>query len=115
LKRPNWGRIYMLLARVDELQEKPEQALANFLTAISLGERQPEIVRRAVEMLKDRQRFAQAEGLIQTLLENPPISQGLQILAAEIAVRAGNPRAFELANDAIKNDSGDYRDHLWLG
>jgi tetratricopeptide (TPR) repeat protein len=52
--RPAWGRLFVVLAQLDELEGLNDAALANYKEAIDKGERQEFVVRRAVELYRDR-------------------------------------------------------------
>jgi tetratricopeptide (TPR) repeat protein len=116
IRRPSWARVPMLLGRIDELEGRYEQALTSYLQALQLGERKQDFVKRTVELLSDRQRYAEAEGVLRRLLESAPISKDLQQMAAQIALQASNPaQAVYAAREAVNESSPDYRDHLWQG
>jgi tetratricopeptide (TPR) repeat protein len=117
-RRPGWARIPLLEARIAELERNPERAIAGYLKAIEGGEKQPETILRAVQLLNQNRRQAEADRLVQGLLEESPAPATGTIgkLAAESALRQGDPkRAVALARQAVRADSTDYRDHLWLG
>jgi tetratricopeptide (TPR) repeat protein len=115
-RRPGWARVPLALGQIDDLQGNEDRAIQNYLEAISHGERQLDVVRRAVELLYKRRRYAEAELVIQRLPEQAPLFGDLQRLAAEVFLRNGNyARALDLAATAVPPDSKDYRDHLWLG
>ena len=114
--RPAWSRVPLLAARISELLDDEEQALKQYTRAIELGERNTSAIRRAIELLTDRQRFLEADRLIRGLEEQyNPFSAGLARLAAEVSLRLDNfDRALDIARQAAA-DSKEYRDHIWLG
>src|SRR5205809_211587 len=86
---PGWSRVPVLEAGLEELDDNPERAVECYQRALELGNRQPAIIRRVVQLLFERRRYAEAEQVIRKLLEHDhaPISGDLGRLAAEIALR----------------------------
>ena len=115
-RRPNWSRVYLCLGQVSDLEGQEERALVHYLRAIELGERQLDLVRRVVRLLYDRHRYTEAELVLQRLPEQSLIAGDMPQLVAEVSMQSGNfNRAPDLARQAIKADSRDYRDYIWLG
>jgi tetratricopeptide (TPR) repeat protein len=115
-QRPTWSAALVAKADLEVLKGNAEPAIANYRKAIELGESSPQVIRQLVQLLYDRQRFAEADQEIQRLQKHTLIAANLQHLAADISLRNENPaRAVELAHEAVAADSSDYRDHLWLG
>jgi tetratricopeptide (TPR) repeat protein len=117
-QRPAWARVPLLEAGLEELDGNLERAVESYQRAIELGNRQPGIIRRVVQLLFERRRYAEAEQIIRKLLEqeHTPVSGDLGRLAAEIALRnQQHERALELASQVVPAASRDYRDHIWLG
>jgi tetratricopeptide (TPR) repeat protein len=115
-RRPEWSRVPLLEAEIAELEGNPERAIEAYVRAIDRGEREPRAIRRVVGLLNARRRFAEADRVVQKLLEQAPPSGTLGQLAAEMSLRhQDQQRALELASRAVSSDSKDYRDHLWLG
>jgi cellulose synthase operon protein C len=115
-QRPTWSAALVAKADLEVLKTNPEQAIANYRKAIELGETSPQVIRQLVQLLYDRQRFAEADQEIQRLQKRTVVAADLQRLAADISLRNDAPaRAVELAQEAVSADSTDYRDHLWLG
>ncbi len=115
-RRPGWSRVPLALAGIDELDGNPDRAVENYQKALELGDRQFAVVRRLVELLYERHRYAEADEAIRKLQEQAPISNDLCRLAAEVSLRNLNAdRALRLAHQAVPGESADYRDRLWLG
>jgi tetratricopeptide (TPR) repeat protein len=114
--RPAWPLVPLLAARLYERQEQGDLALENYLTAIDLGERSPAAIRRAMELLAERERYMEADQLLNRLeQEQVLLFSDLGRVASEISVRLNQlDRAVEIARQ-IAGDSKDWRDHLWLG
>jgi tetratricopeptide (TPR) repeat protein len=115
-RRPGWSRVPVCQAQIDELDRKPERALADYLQAVELGERDPEVIGRAVRLLAQRQRYFEADRVLRLLPEATPLRGEYQRLAAEVSLQSRDyARAMRLARKAVAADSADYRDHVWLG
>lgn len=116
-RRPGWARVPLALAQLDDLQGKPEAAVANFLRAVLLGEQRPAVIQQLVRVLTDRGHHLAAEEMIRKLrAQSPSLLVGLERPAAEVALfKRDINQALELARKAVPSDSKDYRDHIWLG
>jgi tetratricopeptide (TPR) repeat protein len=115
-RRPAWGRVALGQAQVEDLAGNGERAIGLYQRAIDVGERDPSVIQRLVQLLVPRQRYIEAEQAIRLLPESALQSGPFQRLAAEALLRTDNiSRALELARTAVSKDSRDYRDHLWLG
>jgi cellulose synthase operon protein C len=120
-KRPNWSRLVLLQAFLADRSQHWDQAVNDYLQAIELGERKPEVVRRVIELLLDpekRGRKGDSELAIQTLADyeekdgvlTPPLAK----LATEIALNDGDrTKAKELIPQAVNNNSKSAPDFLW--
>jgi cellulose synthase operon protein C len=115
--RQSWSRIPLLTAGIYDQQGKVDVALKNYLEAIDMGEHDPNAVQRAVQLLFQKQRFADADRLLHQLDEQKvPFSNDMNRFGAEAALRGGDfDRALALARKAAAADSKRYQDHLWLG
>ena len=115
-QRPNWGRVPLCEAEIDDLQGNGVAALVNYRRAIQMGERGTLATRRAVELLYQHGRHAEAYQLLRDMPE-PTFSAGnLPRVAAEVALRAQDKaRALSYAQKAVANESKDFRDYIWLG
>jgi tetratricopeptide (TPR) repeat protein len=65
--RPGWGRVYVALAQLDELEGLNDSALNNYKEAIDKGERQEFVIRRAVDLYRERRQDDQAALLLNSL------------------------------------------------
>ena len=65
--RPGWGRVFVALAQIDELEGLNDAALANYKEAIDKGERQEYVIRRAVDLFRERRQEDQAALLLNSL------------------------------------------------
>jgi tetratricopeptide (TPR) repeat protein len=114
--RRDWTRLALLEAIADELENKLASATSHYLRALELGERDPAVVARAARLLYERRRYPEADQAIRILEAYGPLERDLARLAADIATAqpGGGERALILARQAVRPDSRDYRDHLWL-
>lgn len=115
-RRPNWTSMLLLEAEVAELEGSPERALVAYLRAIERGECRPDVVQRVVGLLVQQGRTAEADRMIRRLVEQAPPSGPMAQLAAEMAMRGGDTsEALDFARRAVRPDSTDVGEHLWLG
>src|SRR5256885_5435656 len=90
-QQPGWPRVALRQAELDELEAKPQQALEHYCRAIDCGERRPSVLRRTVQLLQERQNYAQADAVLRNLQEQAPLSNDLQRMAAEISLQKLDP------------------------
>lgn len=114
--RPAWSRVALLAAHLCEQEGNEELAIEQYLRAVNLGERNPQAIRRLVQLLAERQRYAEADRVLRTIEEQSmPLSAELNRLASDISLRLDDfDRALELARQAARV-SNQYQDHVWLG
>lgn len=114
-RRPDWPRIPLLEARIDEIEGKWEQVIENGVKAVELGERQPRFLRRLMQLLLERRLYPQAEQVLFLIEEQAPLPPDLARDAADVAAWQNNaPRARQLAAQLFPSAPRDYRDLLWL-
>ena len=115
--RPSWSRLPLLVAGIYDQQRKYDRALENYQEAIKLGERNPEAIRRAVQLLYERHRYAEAEGMLHRLDEQQmPMTPELERMRVELDLMEG--KNVELSRlDAKKNisDPNNYQEQIWRG
>jgi tetratricopeptide (TPR) repeat protein len=113
---PSWSAVPSLVARVHQAQNKTDWALKNYMDAVELGERDPQIIRQALRLLFDKQRYSDADRLLRQLQRQQlPFSPDMNRVSAELAVHQGDfERALGIARKAAAQTK-DYQDHLWLG
>jgi tetratricopeptide (TPR) repeat protein len=63
-RRRTWPRVPLLAAQIDELEGKPRQAAANYVRAVELGDREPDVIRHAARLLSEQGRPAEARRLL---------------------------------------------------
>lgn len=77
-KRPSWSRAYLALAQLDELEGLNDSALQNLLKAIEFGERQEAVIRRTVDLLRERKQYQEAAVLLNKLHSEVVLPDDLQ-------------------------------------
>src|SRR5262249_21908038 len=114
IARPNWSRVPFLLGEIAEAEGKEELALSYHLEAIKLGERSTLVAARAIALLYQRLRFAEADRVIRSLQEQQaPFSNEMTRLATEISLKlSDNVQALALATSAAAS-SKDPAEHVW--
>jgi cellulose synthase operon protein C len=113
--RPNWSRIASLQAEIFERQSQPRLAIAAYLEAIRLGEQNPESVARAVGLLYQAGRYAEAEQVVSKLhSQHGTLSSDLLRLATQVSLRLQNyERAVSWAMEAAERSQLAH-DRVWL-
>ncbi len=117
VRRPRWSRVAWTLGSLDELEDHPLEAAQNYQKAFDLGERHPELMRRALSLSQELHRYDQAEEMIRRweTTPNTPISPEINRLAAEVSlVRQEPQQALLRAARAVSENSSNFEDHLWL-
>lgn len=77
-ERPAWPRADVALARIAEAEGRTDAALKHFQEAIAHGDRQEAVIRRAVELLRDRRQDDAAAALLNTLAGEVPLPDDLE-------------------------------------
>jgi tetratricopeptide (TPR) repeat protein len=113
--RPSWPRIVALTAIVYGQMGKLDSALNSYLEAIELGERNPQIIQRAIQLLFAKQRYDDANRLLHQFEQQTAVSPDMNRLSASVALQQKDfDRAVETARKAAAG-SKNYETHLWLG
>lgn len=114
-QHPDWPRVPLQQARVEELSGRPDLAARHYERAVDLGEAPAAAVERLMQLLLERQEFLRAEEILSRVAARGPLPAALARLGAEVA--AGNrnaPLARARARQVVRLPSNDYRDYLWL-
>lgn len=77
-KRTAWSRGYLALAQLDELEGLTDSALQNLMKAIDLGDRQEAVIRKAVDLLRERKQYQEAAVLLNKLHREVVLPDDLQ-------------------------------------
>jgi tetratricopeptide (TPR) repeat protein len=114
-RRADWARVPLLEGELHELEGDQGKALDSYLRALELGEMQPRLVGRVLQLLHERKRYAEAEKLLRKAQERMELPAGVGRLAAETALQTGDrERALELARQTVSPKTKDFRELLWL-
>ncbi len=114
-ERPNSPQVPLAQASIYELEHRRDLALEQYRRAFNLGNHDPEVVRRLVELHYERKEYTEAEAILRQLPEGAEIPENLQQVAAEVSLQAGKLlKALELAEKAVHDDSKDYAKQMWL-
>lgn len=117
-RRPAWAPVVLAKAYVEDLSGNQEGAIQGYRQAIDLGERGPEIVIRALQMLASRGRYDQADEVIRKVLGGDATIQEPKFyrLAAEVALRVKDiPRALDYGAKSVEAKTTNPADLLWRG
>ncbi len=117
-QRPSWPAVLLAKAEIEKMKGNTDQAIANYRSAMDLGDRSARTVRPLVQLLYQSQRYGEADQVMELMRQQhqQALSPDLQRLWAEINWRNHNPaRAMQLINEAVTPESNNYQDHLWLG
>ena len=98
-------------------QHRDDEALQHYLRAVKSGDRDLELIRLLLQMLYDRQRYQEADQVIQSLDSGQTaLTPEIDSIRTRILAQWGPfDQAWESANRAYDANSTDYRDHLWHG
>jgi tetratricopeptide (TPR) repeat protein len=114
--RPKWSSVALLRAEIKEMEKDPAAALDFYRQAIELGERRPEVVLRAVQLLFARRQYEEANNLFKRMEKQTLLTGELGRMAAEVSLRnQDRERTLELVRQSVKQNAKDYRQLLWLG
>jgi tetratricopeptide (TPR) repeat protein len=131
-QRPNWPVLQLADAELQELKLRAaeadparkreamnaaERAADRYLQAINLGESNPTVIRRALELLYRCNRANDAAKIMDRFRDRTEIMEPIQRIAANLsAKRADFAAALEQAERIVNVEkSTDLRDLLWLG
>lgn len=115
-RRPDWGRVALLRATVEELEGHPEKTIEALQRAMKQGERPPAVVRRLVVMLYQAGRYEEADRVIREQAGSAPLADDMKRLDAQALTQLPNEkeRALALAREAVPAENANARDRVWL-
>jgi predicted Zn-dependent protease len=121
--RPSWPRVPALAGELEELAGNKDRARALYLAAIQGGEGRLLVFSRAVRLLYEQRRYAEADALVRRMRPQVLAVGELERVAAQAALLspggqkdpAAVRRALALARRAAPDSSKDFRAHLWRG
>lgn len=115
-QRPAWVRIPLLFAEVEIQSGDVSAAIEQLQEAIiTLGERNPAVLGRAVSLLFGQRRFIEADQIVRRLQERQSLVASNMIRSAsEISMRLNDTsRALDLA-EQLARESDSEGDKIWL-
>ena len=113
--RSNWSRCVLLLGQVHDWLGQNEPAIANYSKALQLGERQPALIRRLVQMLFASRKFDEANAVLKLAQQSNSLTEDLARFASNLSVQLEDyGRALTLATDAARSPGATQGDLLWL-
>lgn len=115
--RKDWSRIPLVEAGIHDQQGRPDMALKCYMEAMDMKERNPNAIRRMIQLLFQTRQYAEAvRRLEQIEKEQSELSSELIQALAEGELQLGDSSsALEKARKAVAADSKDFQQHLWLG
>jgi tetratricopeptide (TPR) repeat protein len=126
-RRPDWPRGPLALAMLDEeeyadagqdeelKQAKLESAIASYRRAIELGLRDPDVVRRCIQLLCQAQRGGEALEVYGQMPAGGQLTPELGLMASQVAVANREyHRAEEIARKAVEANPKDFQARVWL-
>jgi predicted Zn-dependent protease len=115
-QRPNWHPVIQARAELDELQGRPDQAIANYRRAVDLGSRDPQAMKQLLILLSQAQRFDEVEQLLLRMQKQYGTTEEVvRYYVAHSYQRRDFKKAELLIKQIIASNSTNYRDHLWMG
>jgi tetratricopeptide (TPR) repeat protein len=117
-RRPAWYRVATCQALLEDVCKNEAATLRYSLRAIDLGESNPVVVFRAVQLLYKNNRTNEAAALMRKLPERVANQSEFKGVAIEMFLRAGDKdsygKALELAKNAVAADKENFRNHIQL-
>jgi tetratricopeptide (TPR) repeat protein len=113
---PLVAKIYLTEGMIYDTQKNNDAALEKYVRAIELGEMNPTVLQRAVQLYFAKGQYTQADELLRKLPSLANSGPEIQRLATELSLRTQHPdRALASAVKAVNPNSKDPKEHLWLG
>lgn len=116
LERPAWAEVPLLHAMLLDSVGNSEAAISKYDEAIDLGVRDPQVIRRIVDLLVKAKRFQQADIVLRRLSDETNLQSNTATtlrIASEMSFHSARfENAVRLAERAAKK-SGSAEDYLW--
>jgi tetratricopeptide (TPR) repeat protein len=77
-KRRGWGRVYVALGRLDEMEGLTDQALEHYREAINEGDRDEALIRKTVALYREQKQDAMAAGMLDELSTKMVLPEDLE-------------------------------------
>jgi cellulose synthase operon protein C len=114
-RRRDWPALYMARGEIDELERKPEQAIASYRKAIDLGSRDPYGVYQLMQLLTEAQRFDEAEQLVRKMDQVGLGSSVGRQFVLNFLRKADNANVKLMVPRVFHANSKNFREHLLHG
>ena len=89
--QPNWSRVPLLQAEIDELQGRSQEAMSQYLSAIDLGVRDLNVLRRTLQLLTENHRFDEANQILGRVQDQPLLFGALRRMSSELSFANRDP------------------------
>src|SRR6202023_2133482 len=115
-KRGAWAPTIRGLAALADLENDPKEALRRFAQAFDLGDRDPDALRRAIQLMYDHQQYDDADKLLKDLEKKGKLPAELLTMQAALQSQHGqHDLAIANAQKVIDEGSKQAQDYIWLG
>jgi cellulose synthase operon protein C len=110
------GKVALGQGLIFDLNLNPNAALEKYRQAITLGEPNPQALRRVMELLSQKRLFTDAMAIFEKLPGSTASGADVQRLAAELSFQTDKwEEAIKHAEKAVPETSTKYQDQIWLG
>lgn len=116
--KPDWYRVPLLLALVNEREGNLDLACQKYREAIEKGDREPRDIARLMRLYSRLERFDRMEQMLNSLsLDSPPSIRTLLLhMKAEVALNRGDlGDARNLVDEAVPKDARNPQEQVWRG
>jgi tetratricopeptide (TPR) repeat protein len=108
--------VFIARGEVDELEEKPDQAISSYRQAIDMGSRDPYCVYQLLDLLTRAHRAEEADQLIRKMDQVGVGTAIGQLKVFKDVINGQDPKfVLEKSPSLFRADSKSYRDHLMRG
>jgi tetratricopeptide (TPR) repeat protein len=116
-RRPDWPSLFLARAEIDELDSRPEQAIANYRQALDLGSRDAHAVYQLLHLLSAAQRFEEAEQLIRKMDQAGGMGRvvGQSFVTKMVLEGQDQSSMMRLVPKVFSENSKNYREHMLHG
>lgn len=115
--RADWAPLMLARAQIEQLSDRPDQAINQLWSAVHNGERSETVIRDLVELLARAERYQEADEALRYLREPALVNSELGRLAAFVAVQRKDTRRMMdlMRKNRPSGEAKDYRELLWEG
>lgn len=112
---PAHSRVLILRGQIAEIEGNVDQAIEQYLQAWRRKDYHSATMERLIRLLAKQKRHTEAEEVYEEAEAYLPSTREVARLGTELALQLGKrERASQRAARAVPEDTGDYREHLWL-